>query len=102
MKKYSTRQAAKQLGISFPTLNRYIGEGKIPVPPVMKIGGMGGTIWTRGNIETVRQLLPKIANGRKTRYKKHSAVSTQQSAKTKKKTQTRVPAPHKKRKPKKK
>jgi hypothetical protein len=53
-------------------------------------------MWTEAEIETARQLLPKIANGRKTRYKKQSAVSNQQSAKAKKKTQARVPAPHKK------
>jgi len=47
-------------------------------------------------IEHVRKLLPKIANGRKTRHKKQSALSNEQSAKTKKKTQARVPAPHKK------
>jgi RNA recognition motif-containing protein len=59
--------------------------------------------WTEEEIEHVRKLLPKIANGRKTRYKKkqsagskqqsakkhsakkHSAVSTQQSAKARKK-----------------
>jgi excisionase family DNA binding protein len=70
MKTYSTRQAAKQLGISFPTLNRYIGENKIPVPPVTEIGGMRGRIWRDEEIENVRKLLPKIANGRKTRYKK--------------------------------
>jgi len=46
-------------------------------------------IWTEEEVENLRQLLPKIANGRKTRYKK------KQSAKTKKKTQARAPAVHK-------
>jgi hypothetical protein len=40
-------------------------------------------LWTEASIEQVRQLLPKIANGRKTRYKKEA--------------QPRVAAPHKKR-----
>jgi hypothetical protein len=41
--------------------------------------------WTEEEIEHAASL-PKIANGRKTRYKKkHSAVSTQQSAKPRKK-----------------
>jgi hypothetical protein len=57
-------------------------------------------LWTEEEIEHVRKLLPKIANGRKTRYKKQSAISNQQSAKTK--AQARVPVPQKKRKPKKK
>ena len=43
-------------------------------------------VWTKAEIEHVRQLLPKIANGRKTRYKKQSAIGTEQSVKTKPKT----------------
>jgi excisionase family DNA binding protein len=39
---YSTREAAEKLGISFPTINRYIADGKIPVPPVVKAGGVSG------------------------------------------------------------
>jgi predicted DNA-binding transcriptional regulator AlpA len=96
MKIYSTRQAAQKLGISFPTLNRYIGDKKIPVPAVTELGTARVRVWTEQDIEHVRQLLPKIANGRKTRYKKQSAASSQGPAKTKKKTQARVPAPHKK------
>ena len=79
----------------FPHAHPLYGTEKIPVPPVTEIGGLRGRIWNERHIERVRKLLPKIANGRKTRYKKQSAVSTQQSAKTKK-TQARVPAPHKK------
>jgi hypothetical protein len=101
MQGYSTRQAAEQLGISFPTLNRYIGKNKIPVPPVTELGGMRGRIWSDTDIEKVRKLLPKIANGRKTRYKKKlSAVSTRQSAKIK--AQPGAAVPHKSRRPKKK
>jgi predicted DNA-binding transcriptional regulator AlpA len=70
MKTYSTRQAAQKLGISFPTLNRYIGDKKIAVPPVTELGTARVRVWREEDIETVRQLLPKIANGRKTRYKK--------------------------------
>jgi hypothetical protein len=56
---------------------------KIPLPPP-RVGGMRIRLWTEQDIQKVRQLLPKIANGRKTRYKKkQSAVSNQQSAKKK-------------------
>jgi excisionase family DNA binding protein len=80
----STRQAAKRLGLSYVTLSRYIAAGKIPTPKVVMVAGMRIHDWTEGEIEHVRKLLPKIANGRKTRYaKKHSAVSTQQSEKAK-------------------
>ena len=79
------------------TLSRYISLGKVPEPKSVTSGGMTIHLWSEEEIENIRKLLPKIANGRKTRYKnKHSAISNQQSAKTKKKTQARVPAPHKK------
>jgi len=97
---YSTRQAAKKLGIDNGTLSRYISRGKIPAPKTSSAGGMTVHLWTEEEIEHVRQLLPKIANGRKTRYKKQSAITTQQSDKTK--VPARVPVPHKQRKPKKK
>jgi hypothetical protein len=66
---YSTPQAAKKLGISLMTLNRYIVAKKIPVPPV-RIRGVRVRLWSGEDIERVRKLLPKIANGRKTRYQK--------------------------------
>jgi predicted DNA-binding transcriptional regulator AlpA len=92
----STNQAAVKLGITGATLSRYITRGKIPAPQTVMAGGLKVHAWTEAEIEHVRKLLPKIANGRKTRYKKKlSAVSNQQSDKTKKKTQARVPAPHK-------
>lgn len=96
MKQYSTREAAQKLGLDFRTMQRRIADGRIPVPPVQSLGGVQFRIWTDQDIEHVRQILPKIANGRKTRYKKQSAVSDQQSVKTQKKTQAKVPAPQKK------
>jgi predicted DNA-binding transcriptional regulator AlpA len=93
MKQYSTREVAKKLGLDVRSIQRYITAGKIAAPPVQTLGGGKFRVWTEKDIEHVRQLLPKIANGRKTRYKK------KQSAKTK--TQARVPAPQR-RKPKKK
>jgi excisionase family DNA binding protein len=81
---FSTRQAAKKLGITDATLVRYIQAGKISAPRSATSGGMTIHFWAEEEIEHVRRLLPKIANGRKTRYqKKHSAVSTPQSAKAK-------------------
>jgi len=71
---YSTRQTAKKLGIDNGTLSRYISAGKIPAPSTSSAGGMTVHLWTEAEIEHVRQLLPKIANGRKTRYKKKQAA----------------------------
>jgi predicted DNA-binding transcriptional regulator AlpA len=66
----SSREAAKRLGISFASLNRYIADEKIPLPPLVKVGGVSVRLWSDADIERVRALLPKIANGRKTQYQK--------------------------------
>jgi len=69
----STRQAAKKLGISHPSLSRYIAAGKVPAPKGIIVNGIEVRSWTDADIERVRKILPKIANGRKTRYKKKKA-----------------------------
>ena len=70
MKQYSTREAAKKLGLDISSIQRYIKAGKIPVPPLQIVGGGKFRVWTEQDIEHVRQILPKIANGRKIRYTK--------------------------------
>ncbi len=81
------------LGLSGVGLAHYIKVKKIPAPQILNIGGRNIHAWTEAEIEHVRQLLPKIANGRKTRYSK---------LREKQKAPARVPVPHKQRKPKKK
>ncbi len=76
MKKYSTREAAKKLGISFTSINRYIAEKKIPVPPLSDVASIVARLWSEEDIERVREILPKIANGRKTRHKKKGKPRT--------------------------
>jgi hypothetical protein len=72
------------LGLSPSAMSKYVLNGKIPTPQSVTTGGITVYLWTREEIEHVRKLLPKIANGRKTRYKKkQSALGTQQSAKAK-------------------
>jgi predicted site-specific integrase-resolvase len=93
MKTYSTREAARRLGVHPTTLADYVAEGKVPMPTVLRAGTASLHAWTEEEIEHVRQLLPKIANGRKTRYQKLRA---------KQKPPAGAPAPHKQRKPKKK
>jgi DNA-binding transcriptional MerR regulator len=67
---YSSNQAAKKLGLPVSTLSTYIGAGKIKPPKSVTTGGITVYLWTDADIERIRQLLPKIANGRKTRHKK--------------------------------
>jgi hypothetical protein len=90
MATHSSRDAARKLGISPSALSKYVLNNKIPTPPSVTTGGITVYLWTDSEIEHVRQLLPKIANGRKTRYSKLRA---------KQKAQAKSPAP---RKPKKK
>jgi hypothetical protein len=70
MPTFSTRDAAKQLGLDVSTLSRYIAAKKVPAPKTLTTGGITVHIWTARDIERVRKLLPKIKNGRKHRYKK--------------------------------
>jgi excisionase family DNA binding protein len=76
MADYSTREAAKLLGIHFITLHRYILDKKVPAPRVRVIGGAKFRVWNKSDIKRVREILPKIANGRKTRHKKKQKRSS--------------------------
>ena len=67
---YSTQQAAKKLGIDARSLNRYIAAKKVPAPPMTRVGGVKVRLCADQDITKTRKLLPKIANGRKTRYQK--------------------------------
>jgi len=70
MSTFSTREAAKQLGLDATTLSRYIAAKKVPAPKAITTGGITVHLWTRKDVERVRKLLPKIKNGRKLRYRK--------------------------------
>jgi predicted DNA-binding transcriptional regulator AlpA len=86
MKRLSTREAAQKLGIDHSTLAKYLADGKLQPPETITVGRRIVHMWTDAEIEQVRQLLPKIANGRKTRYSK---LREQQKA------QAKSPAPRK-------
>lgn len=82
MNTYSTREAAKKLSISAFALGKYLKTGKVQAPAhTVKTGPRRIYLWTDAEIEHVRKLLPKIANGRKTRYQKlRDAQKTQPGA----------------------
>ncbi len=85
MATFSTRRVAQRLGITHAALSKYISARKIPAPKMVTSGGMTIHLWTEQDIERLRKLLPKIANGRKTRYQKKKGVSTRGSTKVNKK-----------------
>jgi predicted DNA-binding transcriptional regulator AlpA len=93
MADFSTRQVARKLGLGVTTLARYVEQGKVPAPRKIRWGGFQVHVWSEEDIEYVRELLPKIANGRKTRYQKSRekqetqprAAALQKTRRTKKK-----------------
>jgi predicted DNA-binding transcriptional regulator AlpA len=70
MERLSTREAAKRLGIDQSTLSIYVAVGKVPAPKTVTVGRRVVHMWTEEEVEAIRTLLPKITNGRKTRYQK--------------------------------
>jgi sRNA-binding protein len=99
MARLSTIQAAKKLGVHPDTLAHYVAVGKVPSPEMITLGTQGRVVhaWTEEEIEHVRKLLPKIANGRKTRWQRQRAAEKKKRTKAKK-APARVPVPHKKKK----
>jgi predicted DNA-binding transcriptional regulator AlpA len=87
----STHQVAQKLGLDAATLSRYIKSRKIAAPPETMAGGIRMRLWSESDVEQLRKELPKIANGRKTRYSK---------LREKQKAQPRAAVPRKSRKPK--
>jgi hypothetical protein len=81
---YSSAEAARKLGITAAALSKYIKAKKVPIPQSVITGKTKTYIWTEQDISRVRQLLPKIANGRKARHQK-------------KQPQPRAAVPHKQR-----
>jgi predicted DNA-binding transcriptional regulator AlpA len=81
MAHFSTEVAAKKLGISVASLNRYINAKKVPAPTAVKIGNWNVRAWTEEDIERVRVLLPTIFNGRKTRHQKKPKKQTGRKSK---------------------
>jgi predicted site-specific integrase-resolvase len=88
----SSEQVAKKLGITPATLSRYLSAGKVPAPKTASAGGMTIYQWSEEDIERARALLPRIKNGRKTRYQK----LREKQNKTPARASQSKPKPHKK------
>lgn len=73
MPDHSSAQVAKMLGITPAALSKYIKAKKVPAPRTVQVGKMKLQAWNDEEVAQLRELLPKITNGRKTRYKKQSA-----------------------------
>ena len=73
MAAFTKRQAAKRFGLNAPTLSRYFTARKTSTLKMLHAGGLHAHAWTKGDMERVRKVLPKIMNGRKLRYKNKRA-----------------------------
>jgi recombinational DNA repair protein RecT len=85
MKRLSTREAARNLGISYATLSNHVAAGKVAAPEIVMVGGKIVHMWTEEEVEAVRKRLPKIANGRKTRWQRQREAQKKKGTITKKK-----------------
>ena len=60
MKTVSSREAAKKLGISLMTLQRYIADRNwIKAPPLQRVGGVTVRLWSSRDIQRARKLIEK-------------------------------------------
>ncbi len=84
---HTSNQVARMLGLPVTTLSTYINNGKIPRPKSVTSGRMTIYLWTEDDIERVRELLPKLPDGRKTRHRKEKQQEQKltKQAKSKKK-----------------
>ena len=62
---FSTREAAKKLGVSLLTVQRHVSAKTVDVPPLQKVGGVSVRLWTNRDIEKARKVLAGIRPGRK-------------------------------------
>ena len=59
MRRYSTSQVAKLLGLHQPNLQRLIREKRIPFPPLQRIGKLRIRLWTLRDVKRAREAIRK-------------------------------------------
>jgi excisionase family DNA binding protein len=59
-KTYTTREAAKAVGITRVTLQRWITAGKIRAPRTRLVDGVGKRLWSEEDISRLRQTKEEI------------------------------------------
>lgn len=59
MRKFSTSEAAKMLGLYRPNLQRAMAEGRVPAPPLVSVGGVKVRLWSDKDVERARKALKK-------------------------------------------
>ncbi len=62
---YSTREAAKKLGVTILTLQRHVKAKTFDAPPLRKIGGVRVRLWRDRDVTRARKALSGVKRGRK-------------------------------------
>lgn len=62
---FSTREAAKKLGVHILTLQRHMRKKNIRGPRLRKVGGVIVRLWSTRDIESAQKILATIKPGRK-------------------------------------
>jgi predicted site-specific integrase-resolvase len=75
MASHSTREAARLLGVSMATINRYIVAETIPVPPLTQVGGVTVRLWSDKDIAKAKKIVAEFIDGRRTRHRKSKKSS---------------------------
>ncbi len=59
VRRYSTTQVAKMLGIRQPNLQRLIRQRRIPFPPLKRVGQLKIRLWTMADVERARKAMKR-------------------------------------------
>jgi len=59
MRKYSTTEVAKMLGIHQSNLQRSIRQKRLSAPPIVKVGRLRIRLWSKADVETARKEMSK-------------------------------------------
>lgn len=57
MRKYSTAQVAKMLGLHQPNLQRLIRQERIPFPSLRRVGKLRIRLWTPRDVKRAREAI---------------------------------------------
>ena len=63
--RYSTREAAKKLGIALVTLQGHVKKETFAVPPLTQVGGVSVRLWSEKDISRARRILTTLKPGPK-------------------------------------
>lgn len=68
-KTYTTREAAKQIGVSRQTLQTWIAAGEIDAPKPIGVGNATLRLWTKADVGRIRKFKGTLKRGPKSRKK---------------------------------